>query len=155
MDIKNTPDLGALIEEFSPETDSRNAIFTATLLEDELQRLLPTFMPTISDMLASRIFDDYGPLNSFVAKIDMARALDLIDSGTYTDLRAIQVIRNAFAHPTERLTFKSPEIARRGISLSGWRSGCDLRELFEERAYNTMAAMGIKADALTRASEGE
>jgi len=65
----------------------------AALLEEEIQRLLPGYMPTISNMLASRLFDDYGPLNSFAAKIDVARALDLIDVETYTDLRAIQVIR--------------------------------------------------------------
>ena len=154
---QDTRDLAALIEELSPQANSGNAIFIAALLEDELQRLLLMFMPTISNILASRLFDDYGPLNSFAAKIDVARALDLIDMGTYTDLRAIQAIRNNFAHPRDRLNFKSPEIERRGISLRGWRSGCDLRELFEERASNAMAAMGRKADALiyARASEGE
>jgi DNA-binding MltR family transcriptional regulator len=157
MDGHDTRDLAALIEELSPQADSGKAIFIAALLDGELQRLLLTFMPTISNILAERLFEDYGPLNSLAAKIDMARALDLIDMGTYTDLRAIQVIRNTFAHPTDRLDFKSPEIERRGISLRGWRAGCDLRAPFEERASNAMAAMAMKADALIYAhvSKGE
>ena len=157
MDGHDTRDLAALIEELSPQADSGNAIFIAALLDGELQRLLLTFMPTISNILAARLFEDYGPLSSLAAKIDMARALDLIDMGTYTDLRAIQVIRNTFAHPTDRLHFKSPEIERRGISLRGWRSGCDLRALFEERASHAMAAMAMKAEALiyAHASKGE
>ena len=145
MDVFNTPDLAAPIEELSPQANSRNAIFIAALLEDELQRLLLGSMPTISDILASRLFDDYGPLNNFAAKIDMARALGLIDVETYTDLRAIQAIRNTFAHAAGHLNFKSPEIERRGISFRRWRSGCDLRGLFEESASNAMAAMGVKA----------
>jgi len=60
----------------------------------------------------------------------------------------LQSIRNAFAHPTDRLNFKSAEIERRGISFRGWRSGCDLRELFEESASNAMAAMDMKANVL-------
>jgi hypothetical protein len=157
MDGHDTRDLAALIEELSPQADSGKAIFIAALLDGELQRLLLTFMPTISNILAERLFEDYGPLNSLAAKIDMARALDLIDMGTYTDLRAIQVIRNPFAHPTDRLDFKSPEIERRGISLRGWRAGCDLRAPFEERASNAMAAMAMEADALIYAhvSKGE
>ena len=145
MDVRDTPDLAEPIEELLPQADSRNAIFIAALLEDELQRLLLSSMPTISNILASRLFDDYGPLHSSTAKIDVARALDLIDVETYTDLRAIQAIRNTFAHAAGRLNFKSPEIERRGISFRKWRSGCDLRGLFEESASNAMAAMGLRA----------
>ena len=68
MDVFNTPDLAAPIEELSPQANSRNAIFIAALLEDELQRLLLGSMPTISDILASRLFDDYGPLNKLRCK---------------------------------------------------------------------------------------
>lgn len=145
MDVFNTPDLPAPIEELSPQADSRDAIFVAALLEDELQRLLLSSMPTISDILASRLFDEHGPLNSFAARIDVARALDLIDVETYTDLRAIQAIRNIFAHAAGNLNFKSAEIERRGISFRRWRSGCDLRGLFEESASTAMAAMAMKS----------
>jgi hypothetical protein len=71
-----------------------------------IQTLLLTYMPTISNILASRLFDDYGPLNSLAAKIYLAPPLDLIDVETYTDLRAIQAIRNTFAHPTDRLAIR-------------------------------------------------
>ena len=37
-------------------------------------------------------------LSTFLAKIDVARALDLIDDAIYKDLRALNDIRNAFAH---------------------------------------------------------
>ena len=49
MDVFSTPDLAAPIEELSPQADSRNAIFMAALLEEELQRLLLSSMPTISE----------------------------------------------------------------------------------------------------------
>jgi len=145
MDVSDTPASATPIEELSSQADSRNAIFIAALLEDGLQSLLLSSMPTISDILASRLFEEHGPLNGFAAKIDMARALELIDVETYTDLRAIQSIRNAFAGAAGRLNFKSPEIEGRGISFRRWRSGCDLRVLFEESASRAMAAMDTKA----------
>ena len=102
MEANETPDLAALIEELSPQADSGNAIFIAALLEDS-NAFAHVYAYDLKHFLASRLFDDYGPLNSLAAKIDLAPPLDLIDVETYTDLRAIQAIRNTFAHPTDRL----------------------------------------------------
>lgn len=57
-------------------------------------------MRALSNNMAERIFDGYGPLSTFSAKIDVAFALDLIDADVHRDLRTIKDIRNCFAHTT-------------------------------------------------------
>jgi DNA-binding MltR family transcriptional regulator len=129
-------------------TDSGFTLMGAAILDEALQKLLLTFMPTISNSLALRLFDDYGPLNSFSAKIDISRALGLIDLDTYTDLKAIKAIRNAFAHPKDEWSFNSPEIEKLAKALKAYRPGSNVRELFQKSSANVAAAIGAKADAL-------
>ena len=73
-------------------------------------------------------------LSTFLAKIDVARALDLIDDAIYKDLRALNDIRNAFAHATDQLHFDSPKLVRHFQKLSGWTKTADPRKLFHDRA---------------------
>jgi hypothetical protein len=47
--------------------------------------------------------------------------LDLIDDAIYKDLRALNEIRNAFAHATDQLHFDSPKLVRHFQKLSGGR----------------------------------
>ena len=64
---------------FNAETG--HAILTAARLDNLLQLLLLAHMPRMSNTLANDLFNG-GPLGTFSAKIDLSRALDLIDSAT-------------------------------------------------------------------------
>jgi hypothetical protein len=114
-------------------TDSQahagGAIFGAALVEAELERLLLAYMPTVSNNLARRIFEGFGPLNTFSAKIDISRALGLIDDDTHRELGAVQAIRNAYAHPKERLQFHSAKIEDLAKAFKSWRPDDNAREL--------------------------
>jgi hypothetical protein len=51
-----------------------------------------------------------GPMATFNLKIRMAKALKIFGSETETNLTLIRTIRNAFAHSTTPLTFKTSAI---------------------------------------------
>jgi DNA-binding MltR family transcriptional regulator len=99
------------------------AILASAIIEDRLRKTILTKMQRISGNLEARLFDGYGPLGSFSAKIDFAYALDLLSERIFDDLKTIKDIRNEFAHPEETegglkyqdlkfVTFSSPQILR-------------------------------------------
>jgi DNA-binding MltR family transcriptional regulator len=77
----------------------------------------------LSSTVRAKIFDDYGPLSQFSAKIDIAYIFELIDKTTYDDLRAIKDIRNKFAHTTGYVLFSNEQINRECQRLTGWEKG--------------------------------
>jgi hypothetical protein len=72
------------MEKFNKDTG--HAILTAAKLDNLLQQLLLHALPRMSNGLAKSLFDR-GPLGTFSAKIDLARALGLIDTQTRRELR--------------------------------------------------------------------
>jgi hypothetical protein len=113
--------------------DSARALMCSGGLEANLQDLLIAACRPLSNTLKAKIFDGYGPLNQFSAKIDIAYIFDLIDKTTYDDLRAIKDIRNKFAHTTGYVLFSSEQVDRECQRLTGWKNGSDNYSLFEER----------------------
>jgi hypothetical protein len=53
-----------------------------------------------------------GPLGSFAAKIRVAYAMGLFGPQTRDELDCIKAVRNAFAHGTLSLDFKTPQIMK-------------------------------------------
>lgn len=95
-----------------------------------------TKMCRISGVLEARLFDGYGPLGSFSAKIDIAYALGIITEQIFNDLKTIKDIRNEFAHPKELefLTFSSPDIFRHMKRLHSFdESHTDYERFFVQR----------------------
>ena len=82
-----------------------------SMAENMLSWVLKSAMMGGSNRLLGRIFEGYGPLSTFSAKIDVAAALKLIDTDTVGDLRAIKDIRNHFAHATTIASFTHSEVA--------------------------------------------
>ncbi len=85
----------------------------ACFLEEELEGLLRAAFnlsgvkpPSVIDPL----FDPFGPLASFSAKIKLSLALNLIDSYIYNDLETLRKLRNVFAHSVEVTRFDSQEV---------------------------------------------
>jgi hypothetical protein len=109
------------------------ALMMAGGLEANLEDMLATASRPLSNTMHAKIFDGYGPLSQFSAKIDIAYIFELIDKTTYDDLRAIKDIRNKFAHTTRYVLFSNEHIDRECQRLTGWKKGNDNRLLFETR----------------------
>jgi DNA-binding MltR family transcriptional regulator len=92
-------------------THAEVGIVGAAIIEEQLVKALLTKMRTLSGEMKMRLFEGYGPLSSFSAKIDLSYALQIIDKRMRDDLTIIRKIRNQFAHSMSLVNFASPEIA--------------------------------------------
>ena len=88
------------------------ALLTAAILDQELRKvILKKMRPRLSNKKQERIFEGFGPLSEFAAKIEIAYALDQINDDIYDKIRIIKDIRDKFAHLPKECTFWSSEIA--------------------------------------------
>ena len=85
------------------QTHAGTAIGLAAMLEQLVSVILVRNMPHLSNRLEPRLFEGYGPLGSFSAKIDVAFALGFITADESRTLHAIRKIRNTFAHSFDAL----------------------------------------------------
>jgi DNA-binding MltR family transcriptional regulator len=99
-----------IMENFG-SADAQVAILVAAKLEESLKEALLTKMQPINYEMKKRIFDGYGPLSGFAAKIDLVYALKIIPKKLYDTLMTIKKVRDIFAHRSELTNFKTPEIA--------------------------------------------
>jgi len=83
-------------------------------LDIALKIALLARMRPLGNRLTASLFDGYGPLSSFSAKIDLAFALSIFDENLYSDLKIIKEVRNIFAHPKAPLlqvmTFENEQL---------------------------------------------
>lgn len=87
----------------------------ACFLEEALEALLRAAFGVKAVKPNSAIdplFDAFGPLASFSAKIKLAFALDLIVAYIYRDLETLRKLRNIFAHSVEATRFDSRIVVR-------------------------------------------
>lgn len=87
----------SFVEKFLGENDRSAVIFSSSLLDDILSRILKAFF------IEGKISKDliYGgnvPLGTFSSRIKCAYALGLINKNEYNDLNKIRKLRNMFAH---------------------------------------------------------
>ena len=113
----------ALIEELEGQSDRAAAIVGAAWIEESLTI-------AIEDALAKdakawhRLFGPNGPLDSFSAKIDLGKLLDLMTDSIRSDLHIVRDIRNEFAHhivhkkTLEKLSFDSMHIRDKCFALN-------------------------------------
>jgi DNA-binding MltR family transcriptional regulator len=146
----------------SPFVDRAHAISALLLgggLAELLKQLMMAKMVPLSGNFSAKIFDGYGPLSSFRARIDLAFAFGLIDHEIYDDLRIIKDVRNEIAHPPvgEDLPhFKSEAILKHCKRFKQWADGCDAGELFIQRAMFCAERMKSERERLqaARAADG-
>jgi hypothetical protein len=128
--------------------EASKAIVVAGIVEDWLQTLLLAAGRPLSNTQASLLFDGYGPLATFSARIDVAYFFKLIDEPTCNDLRAIKGVRNTFAHSKAVLTFESREIVKKADFLTGSKEGGSLRDLYYDRAQVCLDVIRTKMERL-------
>jgi len=62
-------------------------------------------------LITERLFEEYGPLGNIRSRIDVAYALEVIDTPMYKDLVMMNKIRVKFAHSLNERKFGDTDIA--------------------------------------------
>ncbi len=81
-------------------SDLSCAVLAGALLDDRLKTLLEKYFLAPQNPKRDRLFGRLGSLESFSARIEVARRLNLISEGTRKALDWIREIRNLAAHET-------------------------------------------------------
>ncbi|SRR5216683_899646 len=104
-------------------THAEIGLVGAAIIDQQLLRALLTKMRPLSGEMKKRLFDGYGPLSSFSAKIDLCYALQIINKEQYDDLTVIRRIRTQFAHAMSLVNFDSPEMRAHFKSFNTLQEG--------------------------------
>jgi len=128
--------------------DAGHVIMAVAIIDQLLEALILAYLPKMADDAAIMLFGHRGPFGSLPSKARFARAVGLIEGDTHSDLKAIQRIRNAFAHPRGFLHFASPEIAAEFQGVKHWPSTEDNKALFDERVALCSRTMEAKIQNL-------
>jgi hypothetical protein len=105
-------DLHKLEEEAYGTNDRARAVLLGAVLETSLEIFLRNkTRPTLNAEDIGRLFDTFGLLGDFGAKILAGYAFNLYGPDTRHDLDLVRVLRNGFAHSRMALDFTTPEVA--------------------------------------------
>jgi hypothetical protein len=88
-----------------------SAIVLGAKVEYELGQSLGKFFPSPSKTLIEQLFNGFGILSTFSARIDFGFAIGLFGSMTRNDLNQIKFVRNEFAHEISPLSFDVQKIS--------------------------------------------
>jgi len=110
----------ALIE-FGKKGHAGVALLTAARIDDQLQQLLVTQMPALSNALEKFLFR--GALSSTEVKASLAQAMGLIDADMRHQIGVVANVRNGFAHSRTELNFESESIIAKVSHFRGRRPG--------------------------------
>jgi hypothetical protein len=104
-------DAARFAREIRKEKNAGSAAFlVCAFLDNSLKIAIYTALP--NKVAAEKLFEDWGPLDNFSAKIATGHALGLYGNQTRRNLDILREIRNLFAHDVTLLTFATPEIAQ-------------------------------------------
>jgi DNA-binding MltR family transcriptional regulator len=98
-----------IMAQYLSETDRSCAILICSHLDELMEKLLKArFVSTKSK--SDDIFEGYGPLSSFSAKIEIAHRLGLVSKRMRSDLQIVRKVRNHMAHGTDSGSFESSPV---------------------------------------------
>ena len=113
--FEDSPRLNAVAATLQKESDRACAVLGAALVDQVLGDLIRSAMV---EEAPSKLFDGYGPIASFSARIEISLGLGLISRDEHSDLHLIRKIRNVFAHEMDHeLSFTTQAIAHRVAAL--------------------------------------
>lgn len=98
-------DWQAIWNELSNSGDRAAAIVGEAILDHSLSVLLSSYFVS-NKQEANSLLDQPGPLSSLQAKSRLAYCLGLVTQGQLDDLKAINIIRNHFAHRLHGASFR-------------------------------------------------
>lgn len=105
-------------------------LIEAAALEHVLRLRIRDLMMPLSKKLNERLFEGYGPLSSFSAKVDVAFALKVISEEAYRELTLVRKIRNELAHSFEDISFRHPDVIPLCKQLKFAKEGGSNEEIF-------------------------
>lgn len=91
-------------------THAAVVVTAAAIIDQFLERAISTQLPGLTKGLSKKLFEDFGPLHSFSAKIDMAHALGITSSFVHAELRKIRKMRNMFSHSEKLLSLDTEPV---------------------------------------------
>ncbi|MCP3444201.1 hypothetical protein [Bradyrhizobium sp. CCGUVB14] len=94
------------IDEIRKQRDRGAAIIATSILEEHLLDAIQARLNR-HDATEKKVFNGYGPLATFSARIDLGLLLGLYPEEGHTKLHLIRRIRNNFAHSMHPISFKS------------------------------------------------
>ncbi len=92
-----------IVRLYKEESDRAAAVLAASFVDKCLIDGISSFL--VDDPSVDELFERYGPLSTFSARIDIAFALGLITLQMKSDLTYIRKIRNHFAHHIDETSF--------------------------------------------------
>jgi DNA-binding MltR family transcriptional regulator len=111
-----------LFEALSRESDRGLILVSASYLDEALERLLRArflIEHKKSKSMIDPLFNTFGPLSTFSAKIKVSYAIDLIEKWVYRDFEILRKLRNEFAHSIGPAVFDSAEVVKLTEKLVG------------------------------------
>jgi hypothetical protein len=81
-----------------------------SILEYDLERSIKWKLRPLNKEMRKRLFEAYGPLSTFAAKIDFAYGLDITTDAIHKELNTMKKIRNNFAHTKQSLSLDAEPI---------------------------------------------
>lgn len=108
--IDQNPDFARALKRLPALVPRETAIVGVHLVEIMLERGLRRRFSHLTKKELQELFEGFGPLSSFSAKIKVAYAIGMIPSSVKKDLEIMKEIRNAFAHSFTKLDFNQPDI---------------------------------------------
>lgn len=103
------------------ESDRGCVLVGASLIDLDLKNMISAHFVDAYLKDQKEFLEGQGPLATFSSRIKLSCFLGLISEDTYRDCNIIRKIRNEFAHKYEDISFQSPQIKSRCLSLSGRR----------------------------------
>lgn len=103
------------------ESDRGCVLVGTSLIDLDLKNMISAHFIGVHLKDQKEFLEGQGPLATFSSRIKLSYFLGLISEDTYRDCNIIRKIRNEFAHKHEDISFQSPQIKSRCLSLSGRR----------------------------------
>ncbi|WP_174299559.1 MltR family transcriptional regulator [Caulobacter sp. S45] len=84
---------------------------TAAYLDDYRGKVIQTHLPGLTPKLSNKLFGSDGRLSEFGVKIDLSKAIGVVDADSHADLILIARVRNRFAHNIHINSFSDEPIS--------------------------------------------
>jgi DNA-binding MltR family transcriptional regulator len=109
FDLRWMDDYNRLSAAYEGESDRAAALLAASFLDEQLKQALESVLVDDSKLI-KKLFEGYGPLSGFSARIDIAYAMGYLPRIIHRELHLIREIRNHFAHHPDLTDFATQTV---------------------------------------------
>ena len=141
--------LARFMNEFNKESDRGAALVAASMLDEQLQKILTNFFVESSES-EDLLIGFNAPLGPFSSRVSAAFALGLIQENEFREINLIRKIRNEFGHGWEPVSFESGRVADFCRQLP-WLGPAEIEKNSSLRNRFNFAVAIILTDLLWRA----